>query len=118
MTMTHADASYSAPGRRSTDVAPTGDRVLIRPDDPERQTAAGLIIPDNAQEAPQRGTILAVGPGRFDDHGHRIGLDFHAGQHVIYSKYGGTEIDVDGETLLIVAERDVLAVLTELTTPD
>lgn len=87
---------------------PLGDRLVVRPLDAEDVTESGLVLPDTAQEKPQRGTILAVGAGRFEN-GERIPLDVAAGDEVIYSKYGGTEVTVDGEDLLILRESDVLA---------
>jgi chaperonin GroES len=93
-------------------LTPLGDRVLVRTDDSEQALPSGLVIPDTAKEKPQEGTILAVGPGAYHE-GKRIPLDVKAGDRVVYSKYGGTEIRVDGEDLLILAERDILAVVTK-----
>jgi chaperonin GroES len=87
---------------------PLGDRLLVRAIEAEQVTASGLVLPDTAQEKPQRGKVLAVGSGRFED-GKRIPLDVAAGDEVIYSKYGGTEVKVEGEDLLILRESDVLA---------
>ena len=81
----------------------------MRPVEGEETTVSGIVIPDTAKEKPQEGEVLAVGPGRFED-GTRVPLDVSLGDRVIYSKYGGTEVTVDGEDLLILSARDVLAV--------
>ena len=89
---------------------PLEDRIVVRPGDAEETTASGLVIPDTAKEKPQQGEVLAVGPGRrSDESGELIPMDVAAGDTVVYSKYGGTEITVDGEDLLILNARDVLA---------
>ena len=95
----------------SVNIKPLEDRIVVKPLDAEQTTASGLVIPDTAKEKPQEGEVLAVGPGRVDDNGVRIPLDVAVGDKVIYSKYGGTEITVDGEDLLILTSRDVLAIL-------
>ncbi len=87
---------------------PLGDRIVIRQIEAEDVTASGIVLPDTAQEKPQRGEVLAVGEGRYDD-GVRVPLDLVVGDEVIYSKYGGTEVEIDGEDLLIIRESDVLA---------
>jgi chaperonin GroES len=89
---------------------PLEDRIVIRPAQAEETTVSGLVIPDTAKEKPQQGEVLAVGPGRSED-GKVIALDIKVGDTVIYSKYGGTEIAVDNEDLLILSARDVLAKL-------
>jgi chaperonin GroES len=89
---------------------PLEDRIVVRPSEAEETTASGLVIPDTAKEKPQQGTVLAVGPGRRSEQtGEIIPLDVKAGDTVVYSKYGGTEITVDGDDLLILSGRDVLA---------
>ena len=89
---------------------PLGDRLIVKALDEEQTTASGLVLPDTAKEKPQEGKVLAVGDGRFDDEGEkRIPLDVAEGDEVLYSKYGGTEIKVDGEDLLVLRESDVLA---------
>ena len=89
---------------------PLDDRIVVRPGDAEETTASGLVIPDTAKEKPQQGEVLAVGPGRrSEDSGEIIPMDVAVGDTVVYSKYGGTEIAVDGEDLLILNARDVLA---------
>lgn len=93
---------------------PLEDRIVVRPSDAEQTTASGLVIPDTAQEKPQQGTVLAVGPGRRSENtGEIIPVDVAEGDTVVYSKYGGTEITVDGEDVLILNARDVLAKLTK-----
>jgi chaperonin GroES len=89
---------------------PLDDRIVVRPNEAEEKTASGLVIPDTAKEKPQQGEVLAVGPGRrADSTGELIPLDIKVGDTVLYSKYGGTEVTVDGEDLLVLASRDVLA---------
>jgi len=88
---------------------PLGDRVVVKATEQESQTKSGLFVPDTAKEKPQEGTVLAVGPGRVTEEGNRIELDVKVGDTVVYSKYGGTEFTDDGEELLILAERDILA---------
>ena len=88
---------------------PLGDRLIVRAIEEEETTASGLVLPDTAKEKPQKGEVLSVGDGRFDEDGDRIPLDVKAGDTVLYSKYGGTEIKVDGEELLVLRESDVLA---------
>jgi len=89
---------------------PLDDRIVVRPSEAEEKTASGLVIPDTAKEKPQQGEVLAVGPGRRSDTtGELIPLDVAVGDKVVYSKYGGTEITVEGEDLLILTSRDVLA---------
>ena len=90
---------------------PLDDRIVVRPSEAEQTTASGLVIPDTAKEKPQQGEVLAVGPGRRSDQtGEIIPLDVKVGDLVVYSKYGGTEITEDGEDLLILNGRDVLAI--------
>jgi chaperonin GroES len=91
---------------------PLDDRIVVRPGESEETTASGLVIPDTAKEKPQQGEVLAVGPGRRSEQtGEIIPLDVSVGDTVVYSKYGGTEITVEGEDLLILNGRDVLAVV-------
>ncbi len=93
---------------------PLEDRIVVRPNESEERTASGLVIPDTAKEKPQQGEVLAVGEGRWDEDGEkRIPVDVKVGDTVVYSKYGGTEITSDGEDLLILNARDVLAVVTK-----
>lgn len=91
---------------------PLDDRIVVKPNEAEERTASGLVIPDTAKEKPQQGSVLAVGPGRRSDStGELIPLDIKEGDTVVYSKYGGTEITVEGEDLLILTSRDVLAIV-------
>ena len=91
---------------------PLEDRIVVRPSESEETTASGLVIPDTAKEKPQQGEVIAVGPGRRSDStGEVIPVDVAVGDTVVYSKYGGTEITVEGEELLILNARDVLAKL-------
>jgi len=88
---------------------PLADRVLVKPIEKEEKTKSGIYLPDTAKEKPQEGEILAVGPGKMTDDGKRIPLDLKVGDRVIYAKYGGTEIKVDDEELIILRESDILA---------
>jgi chaperonin GroES len=89
---------------------PLDDRIVVRPNEAEEKTASGLVIPDTAKEKPQQGEVLAVGPGRrADTSGELIPMGIAVGDTVLYSKYGGTEVTVDGEDLLVLNSRDVLA---------
>jgi chaperonin GroES len=91
---------------------PLDDRIVVKPNEAEERTASGLVIPDTAKEKPQQGEVLAVGPGRWsDDEGKHFPLDIKVGDTVLYSKYGGTEVTVKGEDLLILSSRDVLAIV-------
>ena len=90
---------------------PLGDRVLVQPVEEEETTASGIVLPDTAKEKPQKGKVLAVGDGKLDEDGKRIKLDVSKGDEVLYSKYGGTEITVEGEDLLVLRESDVLAIV-------
>jgi chaperonin GroES len=89
---------------------PLGDRLIVKAIEEEETTASGIVLPDTAKEKPQRGKVLAVGDGKWDEDGEkRIPLDVSAGDEVLYSKYGGTEIQVEGDDLLVLRESDVLA---------
>ncbi len=90
---------------------PLEDRIVVKPKESEATTASGLVIPDTAKEKPQQGEVLAVGPGRRSDTGELIPVGISAGDVVVYSKYGGTEITVEGEDVLILSSRDVLAIV-------
>ena len=95
--------------KTKTRIEPLEDRVVIRALEGEEVTASGLVIPDTAKEKPQEGEVLAVGPGRLDDNGKRVPMEVKTGDRVLYSKYAGTEVKVDGEELLVVPARDILA---------
>ncbi|MBX3437934.1 MAG: co-chaperone GroES [Planctomycetaceae bacterium] len=88
---------------------PLDDRVVVRPMDAEETTAGGIVLPDAAREKPQRGKVLAVGPGRLLDSGERCAVSVVVGDEVLFGKYGGTEIEVDGEDIKILRESDILA---------
>jgi chaperonin GroES len=97
---------------RTMNLKPLEDRIVVRPNEAETQTASGLVIPDTAKEKPQQGEVLAVGPGkRAESSGELIPVDIGVGDTVLYSKYGGTEVTVDGEDLLVLNSRDVLAIV-------
>ena len=88
---------------------PLADRVVVKPIEREEVTKGGIVLPDTAKEKPQEGEVLAVGPGRLSDDGKRIAMDVKVGDTVIYAKYGGTEIKIDDEELIILRESDILA---------
>ncbi len=90
---------------------PLGDRIVVQAVEQEAQTKSGLLIPDSAKEKPQKGTVVAVGPGRLTDEGKRLDMDVAAGDTVVYSKFAGTEFTEDGDDYLILSERDILAKL-------
>jgi chaperonin GroES len=92
---------------------PLGDRVVVRPSEREETTKSGIVIPDTAKEKPQRGTIIAVGDGRRDDDGNRIAMDVTVGNEVLFAKYSGTEFKLDEEDLLILSEKDILAIVAD-----
>ena len=93
-------------------IRPLEDRIVVRPEEGEETTVSGIVIPDTAKEKPSEGTVLAVGPGkRSETSGDVIPVDVKEGDRVLYSKYGGTEVKVEGEELLILSARDVLAVV-------
>ena len=90
---------------------PLGDRVLVKRVEEESKTKGGIIIPDTAKEKPQEGEVLAVGPGARDEHGKRVDMDVKAGDRILFGKWSGQEVKVDGQELLIMKESDVLGVL-------
>ena len=94
-----------------TKLRPLGDRVVIKPTPREEMTKSGIVLPDTAKEKPQEGTILATGPGRILDDGKREAMDVQKGQKVLYAKYAGTEIKLEGEEYLILSEKDILAIV-------
>ena len=95
----------------SVSIKPLEDRIVVQTLEAETTTASGLVIPDTAKEKPQEGKVVAVGPGRVDDNGHRVPFDVAVGDVVIYSKYGGTEVKYSGEEYLILSARDILAIV-------
>lgn len=92
-------------------ITPLEDRILIKPLEAETKTAGGIIIPDSAKEKPQKGEVIAAGPGKITDKGQKIMVSLKKGDQVLYGKYSGTEITIDGDDYLIVRESDVLAVI-------
>ena len=90
-------------------INPLDDRVVVRTNEAEETTAGGIVLPDAAQEKPQRGTVLAVGPGRLLDSGERAAVSVEVGDEILFGKYGGTDIEVDGEEVKILRESDILA---------
>jgi len=92
---------------------PMADRVVVKPIEREEVTKGGIVLPDTAKEKPQEGKVLAVGPGRLSDDGKRIAMDVKVGDRVIYAKYGGTEIKIEDEELVILRESDILAKKTK-----
>jgi chaperonin GroES len=93
-------------------IKPLEDRIVVQANEAETTTASGIVIPDTAKEKPQEGTVIAVGPGRFEN-GNRLPLDIAVGDTVIYSKYGGTEVKFGAEDYLVLSSRDVLAVIVK-----
>jgi chaperonin GroES len=96
----------------SISLKPLGSRVVVEPVEQEEITAGGIVLPETAKEKPQKGTILAIGPGDRDEDGDRIAMDVAVGDVVLYAKYAGTEIKVEGKKLLILKESDILAIVT------
>ena len=92
---------------------PLADRLVVKPLEEEEVTASGIVLPETAKEKPMKGEVLSVGPGARDEDGDRIEMDVKVGDKVLFAKYGGTEIKVDGEKLLILRETDVLAIITD-----
>jgi chaperonin GroES len=90
---------------------PLGNRLVVEPLEAEEVTAGGIVLPETAKEKPQKGTVLSIGPGERDEKGKRIEMDVQTGDTVLYAKYAGTEIKVDGKKLLILKETDVLAII-------
>ena len=92
-------------------IRPLHDRVIVKRLEEERKTASGIVIPDTAAEKPDQGEIMAVGPGKRDDNGKHIALDVKVGDKVLFGKYSGTEVKVDGDELLVMREEDIMAVI-------
>jgi chaperonin GroES len=95
----------------SLNLKPLGNRLVVEPLEAEEVTAGGIVLPETAKEKPQKGIVLSIGPGERDDKGKRIEMDVQAGDTVLYAKYAGTEIKVDGKKLLILKENDILAII-------
>jgi chaperonin GroES len=98
-------------GGKAMNLKPLGSRVVVEPIEDEQFTASGIVLPETAKEKPQKGTVLAVGPGDRDEDGKRIAMDVVVGDKVLYAKYGGTEIKIDGKKYLILRESDLLAIV-------
>jgi chaperonin GroES len=94
-----------------TALKPLGDRVVVKRIEEEATTKGGILLPDTAKEKPQRGKVIAVGSGRVLDNGTKVPLEVKEGDTVVFAKYGGTEIEIDGEEYVILSERDLLAVI-------
>ena len=92
----------------SVNIKPLEDRIVVKALEAEQTTASGLVIPDTAKEKPQEGEVLAIGPGRIDDNGNRVPLDVNVGDKVLFGKWSGTEVVLDGEDLLIMKESDIM----------
>lgn len=97
----------------AVNLKPLGNRVVVEPQEQEEKTTSGLFLPETAKEKPQKGSVLSIGPGERDEAGKRIPLDVKVGDVVLYAKYGGTEVKIDGKKLLILRESDILAVVEE-----
>ena len=97
----------------STKLAPLADRVVVRPTEEEEVTKSGIFLPDTAKERPQKGEVIAAGPGRVLDNGSRLAMEVKIGQTVLYAKYAGTEFKLDDEEYLILRESDVLAIVND-----
>jgi chaperonin GroES len=97
----------------SLTLKPLGDRLVVKPLEEEEMTPGGIVLPETAKEKPQKGEVLAVGPGSRDDEGKYIAMDVSIGDKVLYAKYGGTEVKVNGDKLLILRESDILALIEE-----
>jgi chaperonin GroES len=95
----------------ATSLKPLGDRIVVRPTPREETTKSGIVLPDTAKERPQEGTILSIGPGRTLDDGSREAMDVEVGQKILFQKYAGTEFKLDDEELLILSQKDILAVI-------
>lgn len=97
----------------SMNLKPLSDRLVVEPKEREETTSAGIVLPETAKEKPQEGEVIAVGPGRRDDDGDRVEMDVTVGDRVLYAKYAGTEIKMDGKKFLILKESDVLAIVED-----
>src|SRR6201995_5508535 len=112
-----ASRHFECPGSGPFEVKPTmklrplSDRVIVKQSEAETKTASGIVLPDSAKEKPTRGKVISVGPGKVDDHGKHMTLNVKAGDTVYYGKYSGTDIEVDGEKVVILRESDILGIL-------
>ncbi len=92
-------------------IKPLGDRVVVKPVEEEEQLPSGIVLPDTAKDKPQKGEVVAVGSGKLLENGERVPLEVKVGDIVVFAKYGGTEIELEGEEYIVLSERDLLAVL-------
>ncbi|MEX2671211.1 MAG: co-chaperone GroES [Phycisphaeraceae bacterium] len=90
-------------------IRPTGDRIVLQPQEAEATTTSGIVLPDSAQEKPMQGTVVAVGPGRLNDEGERVAPSLAVGDRVVYGRFGGTEIELEGESFMVLRESELLA---------
>ena len=104
-------AKAATAAKKKTTLQPLADRVVITPLKQEEMTASGLVIPDTAKEKPQQGEVVAVGPGRLDENGKRVEMEVSVGDRILYAKYTGTDIKLDGEDYIVLNEREILAKL-------
>ncbi|HLI69773.1 MAG TPA: co-chaperone GroES [Ktedonobacteraceae bacterium] len=95
----------------SVKIKPLGDRIVVKPLSGETQTKSGIVLPDTAKEKPQEGEVLAVGPGKVLDNGKRVSSEIQVGQRVLFAKYAGTEVKMDGEEFLILRESDIMGIV-------
>lgn len=109
--MLQEDSWTMADTELKLNLKPLGDRLVVKPASREEMTASGIVLPDTAKEKPQRGTVIAAGEGRRDDDGDRVEMDVKVGDEVLFAKYAGTEFKLDDQDLLILAEKDVLAII-------
>ncbi|HAJ05666.1 MAG TPA: co-chaperone GroES [Chloroflexi bacterium] len=96
----------------SLNLKPLGERLIVEPIEQEETTAGGIVLPETAKEKPQKGKVVAVGPGARDENGNRIEMDVSQNDEVLFAKYAGTEVKIEGKKLLILKESDVLAIVT------
>lgn len=99
-------------GEKDMKIKPLADRVVIKPSEAEERTAGGIILPDTAKEKPQEGTVVAAGPGKISESGAKVAMEVKVGNKVLYGKYSGTEITMDGVEHLIMRESDILAIIS------
>ena len=104
-------AATATKTKSKTQLVPLADRIVITPLKQDEVTASGLVIPDTAKEKPQQGEVIAVGPGRLDDNGKRVPIDVIVGDRILYAKYTGTDIKLDGEDYIVLNDKDILAKL-------
>ena len=112
-TTTKQETKANGVAATAVHLRPLGDRVVVKPAARDEMTKSGIVLPDTAKEKPQRGTIIAAGQGRRDDDGDRIPMDVTVGDEVLFAKYAGTEFKLDDDELLILSEKDILAVITD-----